>query len=605
MIVVRRPALWTLAALALLLAAALVPRLLTRLAGAALQSEARAHHATLSWARLTWHPPLSFLIADLSLSDERGATLAAAESLSVTLDPASLLALHPRPVAVTLSHGRFRWRSGAAADADTLAPPEETRAGRLDHAARVREAARSLARALLIPARRLPRIEVRDVDVFGRGDPPLGVHLDQLALVSSRAGSRLSGSGTLLLEQPIPFTCDLQGDHADHISGLANFELESPGASPPHTLSIALNGWGMQNRGVATLGDSTVLSIGAITTRLSGRVSRAEPRFTFQLRAAGISPAACRLSVPPSLLGPLSDLALTGTFDYSAALDLDFSEPDSVRFSATVTPHGLALDRARTRLDIATLDQPFSAHIHLPHDRMETREMSAANSHFVPLAELDSTLVHAVLANEDGAFFQHHGFNLPAVRRSIADNIHAAAFRRGAGTITMQLVRNLYLGHERTLSRKAQEVVLTWVLEHLTGVSKARMLEIYLNIVEWGPGICGAEEAAHYYFGHGARRLAVPEALFLATVLPAPEKWRWRFGSDGSLRPFEQAQMHFIGRAMVARGWLDPAALPAADSLRVELRGAARTQWTGPGVAAALDSLRLMDRGATSPGGGP
>ena len=68
----------------------------------------------------------------------------------------------------------------------------------------------------------------------------------------------------------------------------------------------------------------------------------------------------------------------------------------------------------------------------------------------------------------------------------------------------MQLVRNLYLGHERTLSRKGQEVVLAWILEHLTGLSKQRLLEIYLNIIEWGPGIHGADEATRYYFGHDA-----------------------------------------------------------------------------------------------------
>src|SRR5204862_204015 len=139
-----------------------------------------------------------------------------------------------------------------------------------------------------------------------------------------------------------------------------------------------------------------------------------------------------------------------------------------------------------------------------------------------PLTGIDSTLTHAVLTNEDGGFFRHRGFNLEAVKQAISANLRAGAFRRGAGTITMQLARNLYLGHARTLSRKAQEVVLAWVLEHLTGLSKQRMLEIYLNIIEWGPGVHGADEAAVYYFGHDAERLTVGEALFLATVVPAP-----------------------------------------------------------------------------------
>src|SRR5204862_4904168 len=142
-----------------------------------------------------------------------------------------------------------------------------------------------------------------------------------------------------------------------------------------------------------------------------------------------------------------------------------------------------------------------------------------------PLTGIDSTLTHAVLTNEDGGFFRHRGFNLEAVKQAISANLRAGAFRRGAGTITMQLARNLYLGHQRTLSRKAQEVVLAWVLEHLTGLSKQRLLEIYMNIIEWGPGVHGAGEAARYYFDEDPGRVSVDESLFMTTVVPSPLKW--------------------------------------------------------------------------------
>ena len=228
--------------------------------------------------------------------------------------------------------------------------------------------------------------------------------------------------------------------------------------------------------------------------------------------------------------------------------------------------------------------------------------MSSANPHFRAFADLDSTLSHAVVTNEDGGFFHHHGFNTDAVKDALAENLHAGAFRRGAGTITMQLARNLYLGHERTLSRKAQEVVLAWILEHLTGASKQRLLEIYLNIIEWGPEVHGADEACHYYFGHDAGHVTVDEALFLATVVPAPTKWKYRFERDGSLRSFERAQMYFIGRAMIAKGWLDAAALPEVDALHVEMRGPARDVL----MPAASDSVTHTDEaeepdGASTP----
>jgi membrane peptidoglycan carboxypeptidase len=162
------------------------------------------------------------------------------------------------------------------------------------------------------------------------------------------------------------------------------------------------------------------------------------------------------------------------------------------------------------------------------------------------------------------------------MKEAIAENLKAGAFRRGAGTITMQLARNLYTGHARTLSRKGQEIVLAWMLEHLTGVSKERLLEIYLNIIQWGPGIHGVDEAAHFYFDRDAHDLTLDQSLFLSTVIPSPSRWRWRFDSNGTPRSYVKAQMHFIGRAMIAKGWLQPEALPPVDSLRVELAGPAR-----------------------------
>jgi membrane peptidoglycan carboxypeptidase len=158
----------------------------------------------------------------------------------------------------------------------------------------------------------------------------------------------------------------------------------------------------------------------------------------------------------------------------------------------------------------------------------------------------------------------------------------------------MQLVRNLYLGHQRTLSRKFQEVTLAWVLEHLTGISKQRMLEIYLNIIEWGPDVHGADEAARFYFDRDAGNLTPDQALFLVTLVPSPTRWRNRFDRDGALRPFARAQMHFIGRAMIAKGWLRPEQLPGADSLTVVLTGPARAL-LAPGATTADTTLSPAD----------
>jgi hypothetical protein len=403
----------------------------------------------------------------------------------------------------------------------------------------------------------------------------------------------LSCRGRAAFEREVPFELDLEWRDDDRLDGGARIGVPDAATGRLDTLRIGVDGALTQDRarGVVRLADSTRVLVGEIPLFLSASVRRSGPAVSARLSASGLTQGRLFASLPRPVLGPLRDVAVAGSFDYRLSFDLDLARPDSVDFHADVLPHGLVLDGSRTRLELLGLDRPFTATIHLPRGRGAIRELSEANPHFLPLARIDTLLVHAVTTNEDGAFFRHRGFNLDAVKSAIADNIRAAAYRRGAGTITMQLARNLWLGHERTLSRKAQEVALAWVLEHLTGLSKERLLEIYLNVIEWGPEAHGADEAARFYFGHGAEHVSLDEALFLAIVVPSPSKWRWRLDPDGRLRPFARAQMHFIGRAMERKSWLAPGLLPPADSLRIDLLGPARDVLFPPDTTAARDSL--------------
>jgi membrane peptidoglycan carboxypeptidase len=126
------------------------------------------------------------------------------------------------------------------------------------------------------------------------------------------------------------------------------------------------------------------------------------------------------------------------------------------------------------------------------------------------------------------------------------------------------------------------------------------MLEIYLNIIEWGPDIHGADEAARFYFDRDAGDLTPDQALFLVTLVPSPGRWRNRFDRTGALRPFARAQMHFIGRAMIAKGWLTPDRLHGADSLDVVLTGPARALLV-PGAAAADSTAADTSSAALAP----
>jgi monofunctional biosynthetic peptidoglycan transglycosylase len=140
---------------------------------------------------------------------------------------------------------------------------------------------------------------------------------------------------------------------------------------------------------------------------------------------------------------------------------------------------------------------------------------------FVPLNQISPQLQHAVIAAEDGRFYQHHGFDWNQIQIAAEDDMNGKR-SRGASTITQQLVKNLFFGTSRSWLRKGAEFTLVPVAEFVLG--KQRILELYLNVVEWGPGVYGAEAACRSYYGVGARSVGRDESARLAAILPAPLK---------------------------------------------------------------------------------
>lgn len=137
-----------------------------------------------------------------------------------------------------------------------------------------------------------------------------------------------------------------------------------------------------------------------------------------------------------------------------------------------------------------------------------------------PLSKISPHLQHAVVEAEDDLFFEHPGYDIEAMKRAAQYDLRKKRFARGASTITMQVARNLYLSPDKTIFRKFKELLIALKMERL--LSKKRILEIYLNVVEWGNGIYGAEAAAKHYFGKSAANLTPQEAAYLASILPRP-----------------------------------------------------------------------------------
>ena len=170
---------------------------------------------------------------------------------------------------------------------------------------------------------------------------------------------------------------------------------------------------------------------------------------------------------------------------------------------------------------------------------------------WVRYAQISPNLKRAVLCGEDLGFFSHHGFETREMRAALTDAWEEKRLPRGASTITQQLAKNLWLSPSRNPLRKLKEALLTRQLE--ANLSKRRILELYLNVVELGPGIYGAEAAARHYFGKPARALTEHEAALLAGSLPLPEKWHPAADSRAYRR-----HVQTVLRRMARAGWLAP-----------------------------------------------
>jgi monofunctional biosynthetic peptidoglycan transglycosylase len=166
---------------------------------------------------------------------------------------------------------------------------------------------------------------------------------------------------------------------------------------------------------------------------------------------------------------------------------------------------------------------------------------------WVPLGQVSPALLKAVLIGEDDKFYQHEGFDFEALEQAMEKNMAAGRFKAGASTISQQLTKNLFLSPEKSLTRKFKEAILTWRLER--ALSKRRILELYVNVAEWGDGVFGIEAAARHYFGKPASALSTMEAARLAAVLPNPI--RFVATSDQKYVTFRAGLIHSI---MVRRG---------------------------------------------------
>ncbi|UKT63623.1 biosynthetic peptidoglycan transglycosylase [Pedobacter mucosus] len=285
---------------------------------------------------------------------------------------------------------------------------------------------------------------------------------------------------------------------------------------------------------------------------------------------------------PQGLFESLEGLKVQGKVKYSLNFYLDTKIPDSVKFNSTLTPVNFKiLQWGKTNLQ--KINNSF---VYTPYEYgkpMRDITIGSSNSNFTPLTSISKNFINAVLTAEDPSFFTHNGFVEESIRKSIAVNFKEKKFKRGGSTISMQLVKNVYLSRQKTLARKAEEILIVWLIEHNHLVSKQRMLEVYFNIMELGQNIYGIGEASRYYFGKQPADLTIGEGIFLASIVPKPKASMYKFVADGSLKPYMFNYFRFMGNIMARRG-LTPSDTSGYGFYNVRLREGLR-QYLAPDTA--------------------
>jgi hypothetical protein len=278
-----------------------------------------------------------------------------------------------------------------------------------------------------------------------------------------------------------------------------------------------------------------------------------------------IPPVPCQqvLAAIPTEMAPyLAGYRMTGTFATDLQLGIDWANLAATILDGSVGIRGCKVV-AEPGDGPGRLRHEFEHFVEVERGNWISFMVGPSNPDFVSLSEVSPYLVRSLMTTEDSAFYQHRGFIVREFRSALIRNLEAGYFRYGASSITMQLVKNVLLYREKTLARKLQELFLTWHIENV--LEKDRILEIYVNAIEYGPGLYGIGPAAQHYFGKHPRDLGPVEAAFFSSILPAP-KQRYKQYCEGTLSRWTTDKIARILSLMHKRGRLTDEELAQAQA---------------------------------------
>lgn len=293
-------------------------------------------------------------------------------------------------------------------------------------------------------------------------------------------------------------------------------------------------------------------------------------------------------SLPQGMFTSLIGMRATGSLQFFLDFSVDLKNLDSLSFHTRLTSDdfnivGYGAD------DYRMLNGSF---LHTAYERgipVRSFKVGPENPDFVPLEQISPFVRAAVMTSEDGSFFYHKGFNPNAFRESMVTNLRERRFARGGSTISMQLVKNVFLTRNKTFSRKIEEAIIVWLIENERLVPKQRMYEVYLNIIEWGPGIYGINQAGRFYFNKSPAELNLNESVYLASIVPHPKWFKYTFETNGNPRPFFAVYFNRLKELMARREFISPSDTTGVLPV-VMLTGPAATAFA-PADTVVSDSL--------------
>ncbi len=278
-------------------------------------------------------------------------------------------------------------------------------------------------------------------------------------------------------------------------------------------------------------------------------------------------------SLPEGAFDETRGLKAKGSLAYTLHFFLDGNKPAQLEFESGFQKDGFRI-LSYPGTPLTLMNQSFEHEVYENGQLTRRFVVGPENPNFTPLPEVPQNLINAILCSEDPSFFQHGGFIQEAFRESIAENYRTKSFKRGGSTISMQLVKNVFLSRKKTVFRKIEEALIVWLIEKQRLSSKERMMEVYLNIIEWGPNVYGVKEASQFYFAKNPSQLSLSECIYLANIIPRPKKFTWGFDKSGQMKGYLQDMNRFILRRMVVKEFVSPADT-SGYQVDVQLKGRA------------------------------